>query len=110
MKTTNKVELNGFIGMEPEVKTLSNGSKLVRFSLATNEDYKNKEGEWVKNTTWHNVVMWNKVAEKAEEALKKGSCISITGKIVNRQYTDKQGNKRNAFEIQSSTFEFPTAA
>jgi single-strand DNA-binding protein len=110
MKTTNKVELNGFIGMEPEVKTLSNGSKLVRFSLATNEDYKNKEGEWVKNTTWHNIVMWNKVAEKAEETLKKGSRIAITGRIVNRQYTDKDGNKRNAFEIMASTFELSAAA
>jgi single-strand DNA-binding protein len=54
--------------------------------------------------------MWNKVADKAEESLKRGSRISITGKIVNRQYTDKDGNKRIAFEIQSSTFEFPTAA
>jgi single-strand DNA-binding protein len=110
MKTTNKVELDGFIGMEPEVKTLSNGSKLVRFSLATNEDYKNKAGEWVKNTTWHNVVMWNKVAEKAEETLKKGTRVSVTGRLVNRQYTDKEGNKRNAFEIQASTFELSTAA
>ena len=110
MKTTNKVELNGFIGIEPEVKTLSNGSKLVRFSLATNEDYKNKEGEWVKNTTWHNVVMWNKVAEKAEETLKKGTRVSVTGRIVNRQYTDKDGNKRSVFEIMASTFELSTAA
>lgn len=110
MKTTNKVELDGFIGMEPEVKTLSNGSKLVRFSLATNEDYKNKAGEWVKNTTWHNVVMWNKVAEKAGETLKKGTRVSVTGRIVNRQYTDKAGNKRNAFEIQATTFELSTAA
>ncbi len=110
MKTTNKVELDGFIGMEPEVKTLTNGSKLVRFSLATNEDYKNKAGEWVKNTTWHNVVMWNKVAEKAEETLKKGTRVSVTGKLVNRQYTDKEGNKRNTFEIQASTFELSTAA
>ena len=63
MKTTNKVELSGYIGVEPEVKTLSNGSKMLRFSLATSEDYKSKTGEWVKNTTWHNIVMWNKTAE-----------------------------------------------
>ncbi|MGD0710427.1 MAG: single-stranded DNA-binding protein [Bacteroidales bacterium] len=110
MKTTNKVELDGFIGMEPEVKTLSNGSKLVRFSLATNEDYKNKAGEWVKNTTWHNVIMWNKIAEKAEETLKKGTRVSVTGKLVNRQYTDKEGNKRNTFEIQAFAFELSAAA
>jgi single-strand DNA-binding protein len=110
MKTTNKVELDGFIGMEPEVKTLSNGSKLVRFSLATNEDYKNKAGEWVKNTTWHNVVMWNKVAEKAVETLKKGTRVSVTGRLVNRQYTDKEGNKRSTFEIQALNFGLSSAA
>jgi single-strand DNA-binding protein len=107
MRTINKVELNGFIGIEPEVKTLTNGSKLMRFSLATNEDYKNKEGEWVKNTTWHNIVMWNKIAEKAEETLKKGLRVMLEGKLINRQYTDKQGNKRNAFEILATTFQLP---
>lgn len=108
MKTTNRVELNGFIGIEPEVKTLTNGSKLVRFTLATNEDYKNKEGEWIKSTTWHNVVMWNKTAEKACEMLKKGIRIALSGRIINRQFTDKQGVKRNAFEILATTFELAT--
>jgi single-strand DNA-binding protein len=54
--------------------------------------------------------MWNKVAEKAEETLKKGTRVSVTGKLVNRQYTDKEGNKRSSFEIQASTFELSTAA
>ncbi|MFA5782665.1 MAG: single-stranded DNA-binding protein [Bacteroidales bacterium] len=107
MKTINKVELNGFIGIAPEVKTLTNGSKLVRFSLATNEDYKNKDGEWVKNTTWHNIVMWNKIAEKAEETLKKGLRVMLEGKLVNRQFTDKQGIKRNISEILATTFQLP---
>jgi len=110
MKTTNKVELNGFIGIEPEVKTLTNGSKLVRFTLATNEDYKNKEGEWIKNTTWHNVVMWNKTAEKACDMLKKGLRIALSGRIINRQFTDKQGVKRNTFEILATAFEVPAIA
>ena len=110
MKTLNKVELSGFIGVEPEVKTLTNGSKLLRFSLATSEDYKNKAGEWVKNTTWHNVVMWNKTAEKAAEILKKGIQLSLSGKLVNKQYTDKLGNKRNAYEIMATTFELPSIA
>ncbi|MFA4853566.1 MAG: single-stranded DNA-binding protein [Bacteroidales bacterium] len=107
MRTINKVELNGFIGIEPEVKTLTNGSKLVRFRLATNEDYKNKEGEWVKNTTWHNIVMWNKIAEKAGETLKKGLRVMLEGKLVNRQFTDKQGVKRNIYEILATTFQLP---
>ena len=110
MKSTNKVELSGHIGAEPEVKTLSNGSKMLRFSLATSEDYKNNAGEWVKNTTWHNIVMWNKTAEKAAEILKKGIQLSLTGKLVNRQYTDKLGNKKNIFEILATTFELPAIA
>ena len=110
MKTTNKVELDGFIGIEPEVKTLTNGSKLMRFSLATSEDYKNKEGEWVKNTTWHNVVMWNKTAEKAEGNLKKGLRVCVSGRLINRPFTDKQGNKRTSFEILATTFELSAVA
>jgi len=109
-KTVNKVELNGFIGIEPEVKTLTNGSKLVRFRMATNESYKNKDGEWVTNTTWHNVVMWNKTAEKAEETLKKGTRITLEGKLISRQFTDKQGVKRTTFEILATTFELAKVA
>ena len=110
MKTLNKVELSGYIGVEPEVKTLSNGSKMLRFSLATSEDYKSKTGEWVKNTTWLNIVMWNNTAEKAAEILKKGIQLSLTGKLVNRQYTDKLGNKKYIFEILATTFELPSIA
>jgi single-strand DNA-binding protein len=108
-KTVNKVELDGFIGIEPEIKTLTNGGKLVRFRMATNENYKSKNGEWVKNTTWHNIVMWNKVAEKAEEILKKGTRVSLEGKLVNRQYNDQQGNKRTTSEIIASSFIIPSA-
>jgi len=110
MKTTNKVELSGFIGVEPEAKTLTNGSMLLRFSLATSDDYKNKAGEWVKNTSWHNIVMWNKTAQMAAEKLKKGIQLSLTGKLVNRQYTDKLGNKRTAYEILATEFELPAIA
>jgi len=109
MKTTNKVELNGYIGIDPEVKTLKNGSKVAHFTLATDEAYKNKEGEWVKNTTWHRVSLWNKEADKAADVLKKGMRVALTGKIVNRQYTDKEGNKRMISEILASTFETQSA-
>jgi single-strand DNA-binding protein len=110
MKTTNKVELNGFIGNTPEMKTLKNGSKVVNLTLATDETYKNKDGEWVKNTTWHRVTMWNKAAEKAAEILKKGTRVALTGRIVNREYLDKDGNKRTFFEVLANSFEPQMAA
>lgn len=110
MRTTNKVELNGFIGIAPEVKTLKNGSKVAHFTLATDEAYKNKEGEWVKNTTWHRVTLWNKAADKAVDVLKKGTRVALTGKIVNREYIAKDGNKRNIFEILANSFEPQLAA
>ena len=110
MKTTNKVELSGFIGSAPEVKELSNGKKVARFSLATDEVYKNKEGEWVKNTTWHRVTLWNKAADKAADLLNKGTRVALTGKIVNREYIGKDGNKRNIFEILANSFEPQLAA
>ena len=105
MKTTNKVELNGFIGIAPEVKTLKNGSKVAHFTLATDETYKNKEGEWVKNTTWHRITLWNKAADKAAGILKKGTRVALTGRIVNREYLDKEGNKRTFFEVLANSFE-----
>ena len=104
MKTTNKVELDGFIGVNPEVKTLKNGNTVANFTLSTEENYKNKEGEWVKNTTWHRISLWNDVAKQAAEILKKGMRISLTGRIVNKQYTDKDGNKRTMSEILANTF------
>ena len=110
MKTTNKVELNGFIGIAPEVKTLSNGCKVAHLTLATDKSYKNKTGEWVKNTTWHRIIMWNKAAEKAGEMLKKGMRIALTGMLVNREFTDKDGNKRSITEIQANSFEPQLAA
>ncbi|HNW96858.1 MAG TPA: single-stranded DNA-binding protein [Bacteroidales bacterium] len=104
-KTVNKVELNGFIGIEPEMTNFNNGGKKLHFSLATNESYKNRDGEWIKETTWHNIVLWNKTAEDAEKILKKGTRVSITGKLVNRVYTDKKGNKKYISEIVANTFE-----
>jgi single-strand DNA-binding protein len=78
---------------------------VANFTLATDENYKNKEGEWVKNTTWHRISLWNKDADKAAAELKKGMRIALTGKIVNKQYTDKDGVKRTMSEILANTFE-----
>ena len=100
MKTNlNKVELIGFAGMNAEVKEIKKGMKIARFSLATSEGYKNKTGEWVNTTTWHNIVLWNDSAEKAAESVKKGSRVSLTGKISYRNYENKAGEKRNIVEI-----------
>jgi single-strand DNA-binding protein len=98
-KMINKVELSGFVGINPEVRTMPNGNKILRFSLATNHSYKDREGKWVSDTTWHNIVMWNKMAETACPEVKKGARISIIGRLANRSYTDKEGNKKYSTEI-----------
>ncbi len=96
----NKVQLIGNLGNAPEVKTTENGKKLARFSVATNESYRNASGEKVTETTWHNLVAWGKVADIAEKYLNKGSEVAIEGKLINRSYTDKDGNKKYITEVQ----------
>ena len=96
----NKVQLIGNLGNAPEVKTIESGKKLARFSVATNESYRNANGEKVTETTWHNLVAWGKVAEIAEKYLTKGSEVAIEGKLINRSYTDKGGNKKYITEVQ----------
>ena len=98
----NKVQLIGNLGNAPEVKTTESGKKLARFSIATNESYRNTKGEKVKETTWHNLVAWGKVAELAEKYLTKGKEIAIEGKLINNSYTDKDGNKKYSTEVQVS--------
>jgi single-strand DNA-binding protein len=96
----NKVQLIGNLGNAPEVRNTESGKKLVRFSVATNEQYKNAKGERVTETQWHNLIAWGKVAEIAEKFLVKGTEVAIEGKLVNRNYTDKEGNKKYITEIQ----------
>jgi single-strand DNA-binding protein len=88
--------------MKPEVKTIEGGRKLARFSLATNGSYQNENGEKVKDTQWHNLVAWGKIAEIVEKYLDKGSEIAIEGKLMNRSYTDKAGAKKYITEVQVS--------
>jgi single-strand DNA-binding protein len=95
----NKVQLIGNLGNNPEIITLESGKKLARFSIATNESYKNAQGEKVQNTEWHNVVAWNATAEIVEKYLEKGKEIAIEGKLTSRSYDDKDGNKRYITEI-----------
>ena len=95
----NKVQLIGKLGNTPEVKNIDGGKKLVKFSMATNETYRNAKGEKVEETQWHRLIAWGKVAEIAEKYLTKGSEVAIEGKLVNDNYTDKDGNKRYQTEI-----------
>jgi single-strand DNA-binding protein len=98
----NKVTLIGNLGNAPEIKSLENNRKIARISLATNEVYKNQKGEKVLETTWHNVVLWGSLAEVAEKMLTKGSEIAIDGRLVNRNYVDKDGMKKYITEVQAS--------
>jgi single-strand DNA-binding protein len=95
----NNVRLIGNIGMNPEIITFNGGKKLAKMSIATNETYKNQEGETVKETQWHNVTAWAKQADIIEKYLIKGSEVCIEGKLSNRSYTDKEGVKRYTTEI-----------
>src|SRR5215470_18080553 len=96
----NKVQLIGNVGNAPEIKKLENGKKMARFSVATNETYRTAKGDKVTETQWHNLVAWGKVADIAEQYLSKGSEVAIEGKLINRNYTDKEGNKRYVTEVQ----------
>ncbi len=95
----NKVQLIGNLGNAPEVKTLDAGKKMARFRIATSETYRNAKGEKVIETQWHNLVAWGKLAEIAEKFLAKGKEVAIEGKLVNRSYEDKDGNKKYFTEV-----------
>ena len=99
MAGVNKVILVGNLGKDPEVRYLDNGVAVANFSLATTESYKNKQGERVSQTEWHNIVLWRGLAEVAEKYLKKGSSIYVEGRIKNRKWEDKDGNTRYNTEI-----------
>ena len=99
MAGVNKVILVGNLGKDPEVKYLDNGVAVANFSLATTENYKNKEGEKVSQTEWHNIVLWRGLAEVAEKYLKKGASVYVEGKIKTRKWEDKEGNARYNTEI-----------
>jgi single-strand DNA-binding protein len=95
----NKVQLIGNLGQKPEIKTTETGKKLARFSIATSETYRNAKGDKVTETQWHNLVAWEKVAEIVEKYLDKGSEVAIDGKLINKSYTDKEGNKKYISEV-----------
>lgn len=95
----NRVQLIGNLGNEPEIIMMESGRKLAKFAIATNETYKNANGEKVTDTQWHNIIAWNKTAEIIEKYVKKGHEIMIEGKLTSRSYETKEGEKKYITEV-----------
>lgn len=95
----NKVQLIGNVGNLPEIKNTDSGKKLARFRVATNDQYRNAQGEKVTETTWHNIIAWGKLAELVEKYLEKGTEVAIEGRLTNRTY-EKDGHKNHIREVQ----------
>ena len=100
----NKVSLIGRLGVQPEVVNLESGRKLARFTLATNENYKNNNGEWQSITQWHTINAWGKLAELVQKLLTKGQEIVVEGKLVNQSYENKNGEKRFTTIVEATEF------
>lgn len=98
----NKVQLIGNVGNNPEIRTLESGKKVASFSLATNDHYRNSNGDKIQDTQWHNLVAWGKTAEIIENHVGKGKEIAVEGKLSSRSYEDKDGMKRYITEITVS--------
>ena len=102
-KSLNKVMLIGNLGKDPEVKYTPSGTPVAKLALATNERFKDKDGQWADRTEWHNIVLWQRLAEIAGEYLKKGSKVYIEGRLQTRSWDDKQTNqKRYMTEVVAS--------
>lgn len=100
----NRVILIGNLGRDPEVRRLENGAAVAKFSVATNENYRDKSGEWQTLTEWHDIIMWRNLAERAESQLKKGGQVYIEGKLTHRTWQDQDGNNRKTTEVVANYF------
>ncbi len=100
----NRVILIGNLGRDPEVRRLENGAVVAKFSIATNENYKDKSGEWQTQTEWHDIVVWRTLAERAESTLKKGMAVYLEGKLIHRTWKDQDDNNRKTTEVVASYF------
>ena len=101
----NKVHLIGNLGFDPEVREIAKGRKVARLSVATNDSYRNADGEKVTDTQWHTVVAWGQTAEMVERLLRKGSPVVLEGRLVHRSYEAKDGTKRYITEVVMNTFQ-----
>ncbi len=104
MAGVNKVILIGNLGKDPELKYLEGNIARANFSIATSEWHKDKTGNKIEQTEWHNIVLWRSMAESAEKLLKKGTQIYLEGKLQTRQWIDKDGNKKNITEVVGESF------
>ena len=102
--SVNKVILVGRLGRDPETRYTGGGQAVANFSMATDESYKDKNGERQKRTEWHKIVVWSKLAEIAQQYLKKGSLLYLEGRLQTREWQDKEGQKRTSFEIVANNF------
>jgi single-strand DNA-binding protein len=102
--SVNKVILVGRLGRDPETRYTGGGQAVANFSIATDETYKDRNGERQKRTEWHKIVVWGKQAEIAQQYLKKGSLLFLEGRIQSREWQDKEGQKRTSFEIVATNF------
>ncbi len=100
----NRVILIGNLGKDPEVRRLENGAVVAKLRLATNENYKDRNGEWQSLTEWHDVIMWRSLAERAESQLKTGAQIYVEGKLTHRTWQDQDGNNRKTTEVVANYF------
>jgi len=98
----NKVTLIGNLGRDPELRRLESGTAVAQFSVATNESYKDRDGNWRDQTEWHEIVVWRHLAERAETQLRKGMLIYLEGKLSTRSWQDKDGNPRKTTEVVGS--------
>ena len=98
----NKVTLIGNLGKDPEVRHFENGGSVARITLATNETYRDKDGNWQNQTEWHTVIAWRNLADRAEKELKKGSLVYVEGKLKTRQYKDSNGVDRYVTEVEAA--------
>jgi single-strand DNA-binding protein len=109
MPSVNKAIVMGNLGADPDIRYLENGTPIATISLATNETWKDKQtGEKKSHTTWHRIILWNRLAELAREYLSKGDSIYIEGKFVNRQWTGEDGITRYGTEIKGNIMQFVT--
>ena len=102
----NKVQLIGYLGADPEMRTLDNGNMLAKMRVATNDTYRNGQGEKVTDTQWHHVVAWGKTAETAGKFLSKGSEVLVEGRLVHRDFTGSDGQKRYFTEVVANELLF----
>lgn len=100
----NKVILIGNCGADTELRTLPSGASYARVNIATNESYKDKDGEWQTDTEWHSLIFWRQQAKRAEKYLKKGVRVYVEGKLKTSSWDDESGNKRSKTEVQVLTF------